>query len=421
MNRTLGIPPTGRRISWLGFAVLAAACLFASNVAPCADPEPGKPVEIHSACSDTTQPILLGVEGKGWLERRAGNLVLHMAGTPYEMGYQHGVLLRTQIRQLAATLYAVGAAQALLDPEKAALPKIQQAYQRCLPHIPKDILEELRGLAEGAQLPIEQVRTVNMIPELFHCSGFALWGRATKDGVLYHGRILDYAMEIGYHNYALLIVARPEGKNAFINVGYCGFIGSVTGTNDKQVTFGEMGGRGEGLWDGMPMAFLMRKGLEEADSLDEALSIFQNTPRTCEYYYVISDAKISDARGLACTPDKCLVLKPGEPHPDLPAPVGVLDTVLMSGDGRFQLLAARTIQGYGKFDGPAGLALMRRPVAMKSAIHTALFAPALGKFWVANAIGITPSSECPYTEYDANELLAARQPAMKQKVASAAH
>ncbi|MBM3334455.1 peptidase C45, partial [Candidatus Sumerlaeota bacterium] len=309
------------RMSWWISVLSLAASVLAAGMARCADPEPGQPVEIRSACADSTKGIVLGVEGKGWLERRAGNLVLHVAGTPYEMGYQHGVLLRPQIQQLVARLYAIGAAQALLDPKKPALSQLKKAYDRCLPHIPKDCLDEMRGLADGSSVSLERITTVNMIPELFHCSGFALWGRATKGGALYHGRILDYAMEIGYHQFALLIVAHPQGKRSFINVTYTGFIGSVTGTNDQQVTFGEMGGGGEGLWDGMPMSFLMRKGLEEADTLDDGLAIFRNTPRTCEYYYVISDAKMPDARGLACRPDKFLVLRPGEPHPDLPVPV----------------------------------------------------------------------------------------------------
>jgi len=409
-----GMPSVvARQASRLTFAFLLIAWWQNPGVGRCDDPAPGQPVEIRSACGDSTKPAVLGVEGKGWLERRAGNRVLHVAGTPYEMGYQHGVLVRSQIRQLVTRLYVAGAAQALLDPKQPALAKIKEAYQRCLPHIPKDILEELRGLADGTSIPLEQITTVNMIPELFHCSGFALWGRATEGGVLYHGRILDYAMELGYHQFALVIVAHPHGKHAFINVSYTGFIGSVTGTNDQQVTFGEMGGGGEGLWDGMPMAFLMRKGLEKADSLDQALAILRDTPRTCEYYYVISDAKIPDARGLATGPDKFLTLKSGEAHPDLPVPVGILDAVLISGNERFQLLASRVIQGYGKIDGPAGLALMRRPVAMKSCIHAALFAPALGKFWVSNAIGLTPASECPYTEYDARDLFAAKVPSVK--------
>ena len=63
----------------------------------------------------------------------------------------------------------------------------------------------------------------------------------------------------------------PEGKRAFVNVGYAGFVGSVTGMNEAQVSLGEMGGRGEGHWDGVPMANLMRRGLEECGSLAEVI------------------------------------------------------------------------------------------------------------------------------------------------------
>src|SRR6185436_231401 len=37
--------------------------------------------------------------GQGWLERVDGYLVLHLKGTPYEMGYQHGALLKDHIRE----------------------------------------------------------------------------------------------------------------------------------------------------------------------------------------------------------------------------------------------------------------------------------------------------------------------------------
>ncbi len=382
--------------------------LFVFTPAFAEDPAPPKAVEVRIGTGEGAKVETIAVEGKGWLERRAGCLVLHLAGTPYEMGYQHGVLLREQVKGLTTRVQFMLAVEGARNPKAPApLKRLQEAYERCLPHIPPDILEEMKGLAEGSGLPLETVRIANMIPELFHCSGFALWGKATQDGALYHGRILDYAMEVGYHMYAVVVVAHPEGKHAFVNVGYAGFLGSVTGVNDQKVAFGEMGGGGEGNWDGMPMSFLMRKGMEDADDLDEALAIFRDTPRTCEYYYVISDAKIPDARGLACTPEKFVTLVPGEANGELPVPLGVKDCVLMSGGDRFRLLTSRVVLDYGKFDGARALALMRRPVAMASAIHTALFAPGLGKLWISNAVGRTPSSECPYTEYDLAELFSA--------------
>src|SRR5580698_136887 len=37
--------------------------------------------------------------GQGWLETIDGYPVLHLKGTPYEMGYQHGALARELVRE----------------------------------------------------------------------------------------------------------------------------------------------------------------------------------------------------------------------------------------------------------------------------------------------------------------------------------
>ena len=37
--------------------------------------------------------------GQGWLEKIGGYPVLHLKGTHYEMGFQHGALLKEHVRQ----------------------------------------------------------------------------------------------------------------------------------------------------------------------------------------------------------------------------------------------------------------------------------------------------------------------------------
>ena len=111
---------------------------------------------------------------------------------------------------------------------------------------------------KGAGVSLEQVQQANFIPELFHCSGFAIMDDATADGTLYHGRVLDYATDWRLQEHAVLMVAEPDGKIPFLNVSFAGFIGSVTGLNMEKISIGEMGGRGFGLWDGVPMAILVR-------------------------------------------------------------------------------------------------------------------------------------------------------------------
>ena len=130
--------------------------------------------------------------GEGFLEEVDGSRVLHVKGDPYQMGYQQGALLRDDIRELVHFLFDVKAKEMtfelggikLLDPKRVIRGIV--ATQR--KHIPERFFEEMRGIADGAGMDVQDIIVANFIPELFHCSGFALSGSATKDGTLYHGR-----------------------------------------------------------------------------------------------------------------------------------------------------------------------------------------------------------------------------------------
>jgi isopenicillin-N N-acyltransferase-like protein len=201
----------------------------------------------------------------------------------------------------------------------------------------------------------------------------------------------------------VVMVFQPEKGNAWVNVGYAGFIGSVTAMNEKHVAMGEMGGRGQGRWDGKPMAELVREVMEKASTLDDAVDIMRKGPRTCEYYYVISDAKSNRAVGIAATPDKFEIILPGQSHPLLPH--AIPDAVLMSAGDRYEELARRVQAGFGKFDARSARELMKRPVCMTSNIHCALFEPETLDFWVANADSQNPAAHTRFTHYNLGELL----------------
>jgi hypothetical protein len=231
----------------------------------------------------------------------------------------------------------------------------------------------------------------------------SLFGDATAGGKMYHGRILDYLRGMGLEQNAVVMICKPDRGNAWANVSYAGFIGSVTAMNEKHVAIGEMGGRGEGNWDGKPMAQLVREVMEKANTLEEAVAIMRKGPRTCEYYYVISDSKTKTAVGIAATPTLFEVVKPGEAHPRLPHPIK--DAILMSAGDRYEELAKRVKAGYGKFTADEARDLMTRPVCMTSNIHSVLFDPETLDFWVANADSKNPASHTRYTKYNLAELL----------------
>jgi hypothetical protein len=242
---------------------------------------------------------------------------------------------------------------------------------------------------------------------------------ATKDGTLYHGRVLDYAIDWGLQEHAVVVVAEPEGGIPFVNVSYAGFIGSVTGMNVKSVSIGEMGGRGLGHWAGMPMSFLVREVLERGGDLDEAVAILRDTPRTCQYFYVVADGKSNRAVGMEASWDKFELVQAGQIHPLLPSPVE--DAVLMSAGDRYKELVRRTKAGHGEFDEESARRLMDCPVAMKSNLHDVLFAPKSTKFWIANASADKkPAAEQKYYAFQLTELLARRPEATAPEIPLAA-
>ncbi len=345
--------------------------------------------------------------GAGFIENVSGYRVLHLKGSPYEMGFQHGTLLKDDIRELVRFLFEEKAKEAdfkLLGQkiEPKAIIKVIVGIER--PHVSDRFFEELKGLADGSGVPLDDLVAANFIPELFHCSGFAIKGSATRDGTLYHGRILDYGCDWRLQEHAVLVVAQPEGKIPFVNVTYSGFIGSVTGMNAKHISIGEMGGKGLGHWAGVPMPLLVRTALEEAGDLDRALAIFRDHPRTCQYFYVIADGDRGEGVGLEASWDVFGVIRMGEAEKRLPH--AIPDAVLMSVGKRYEKLAERVIAGHGTFDAVSARSLMDRPVAMKSNLHSVLFEPKSTRLWVANAsIKGEPASNQPYHEFQLEELL----------------
>ena len=63
-----------------------------------------------------------------------------------------------------------------------------------------------------------------------------------------------------------------------MTLGYAGFVGTVTAMNEKGLAIGEMGGGGQGHWDGVPMSLLLRDVMERAASVEEALEILRRSP-----------------------------------------------------------------------------------------------------------------------------------------------
>jgi hypothetical protein len=143
--------------------------------------------------------------------------------------------------------------------------------------------------------------------------------------------------------------------------------------------------------------------MENAGTLDEAVKIMRDSPRTCQYYYVIADGKAHTAVGVSANAKEFITIKPGEFHPLLPNPQP--DSVLLSAGKRYETLTSRVKENFGHFNADSARKLMDPPVCMSSNIQSVLFEPDTLDLWVANADGEHVASLTRYTHYNLRELL----------------
>ncbi len=342
-------------------------------------------------------------DGHGILCYLDNKRVLIVSGTPEQMGAAHGHLLAGVIsNMMPRTTSLVGAGYAL-HQGRWFHDKIDNIYRRSAPHTPERFLREMRSMAKASGISERDAIRGNFLPELFHCSGVAVRNTASLDGRVVHARVLDYMRDIHLQKHAVLKVFIPDDGLPWLSVGYAGLIETVTAMNAKGLAIGELGGSSEGNWNGMPMTFLMREVAEKAGTVAEAIKIMRETPRTCEFYYVISDAGRNLA-GIHATPDILEVFDPGQQDERLP-PVPE-DTIMFSSGNRAVVLSQRLHEHHGNIDPQTMIDIIKRPVAMRSNLHNAIFRPESGDLWFADAGRHTPACDEPYTRANLHELVA---------------
>jgi isopenicillin-N N-acyltransferase like protein len=366
---------------------------------------------------------IIGQVGQCALIQAGPVRVLLLQGTPYQMGYAHGRLLAGDVQSTIMRVALVSQASDLTK-KKAPGSTLAEIYRRTLPYVPARYREEVAGLADGAGINRGLAELANLFPEMFHCSGFALYGKATKDGKLIHGRLLDYMVGSGLQNYGIVIVCRPTGGNATIMGSYTGFVGCVTGMNERQIAIGEMGMGGYGDWDGMPMAYMFRQALEDCNSLDEVLNFFKRTTRTCQHVYVVSDGKIPGAAAIHSRTDSLEIAFAGHPLPQWPE--AIADGAVISGGNRYTLLVKRIKENYGKIDVEKAIEMVKVPVAMPSNLHDAMMLPQDGVMYHANAGSILKGIDMQacyqtYYKYDLKKYVKILDDLAKQKPTVPAH
>ena len=351
--------------------------------------------------------------------------VLYLAGSPYERGYQHGVLLRKEIQDNLGYFYK----QASKRFHTAEL--FAEGYERMRPFISQDYIDEMHGLAHGAKLPLHVVQHIHALPEISEwggkkrlkeimkqmmsgelgtsCSNLSAADSSSIDGKMYTVRILDWGLHriSKLHQFPLIAVHKPDRGNAYANIGWIGFIGAISGMNDQGITLGEMGyGSPENeTLRGNPMPFLLRDILAYANNLEDVRRIIKTSPGTNSYVYLMSDGKNNEAELYVRDRERFLVFKTGEEIKDRNETlIGIKDTVYGGHYG--DRMQDQLSKHHGKINPELLMNEIIPQLAMRSNFQNVIYSPNDLTFWVNNAKSPKErAAEQPYSFFDLAQAL----------------
>ena len=330
--------------------------------------------------------------------------VVVVRGTPYQMGWHLGRLMREEIRQFVPAAVAGFKKELQVTDETLDL-----AWATTAGYTDARVQQQLVGLAEGSGQPVRLLQHVHCLPLLmpYSCSSIAAWGQATEDGHLYQTRNLDWALRAGAHEFPVIVVYVPDDGHAHVTPSFAGFIGAHCGLNDAGLVLSEIGDASakERPYNLHAPHFTswFRALLYDADSLTEALSLFRQVPPTKCYHFVFGDGrtdkkavKIRAASGGARPQPEITIWNDNDAADEL-APK-ILSCVVYHDEGRgaFPTLDSQR----GKLNGEKLIALANQIPIKGGNVMNAVFDATALRVWVSYAGEGQEAYQRPYVFLD---------------------
>lgn len=157
---------------------------------------------------------------------------IEVSGSPRELGRQIGEAARDEIRGFAAI--ALERVNKTVRVSRARALDISRRSMDCAAEYAPDMLDELRGMSEAADVALDdmmllQVRNQLCPEEDAACTGFAIAPRRSAEGRAIAAQNWDN--DPALDPFTVVLTRRPAGKPALLNITQAGLIAYI-GCND---------------------------------------------------------------------------------------------------------------------------------------------------------------------------------------------
>jgi predicted choloylglycine hydrolase len=323
--------------------------------------------------------------------------IIHLYGTPEEMGRQYGTILKPQLKSLYSLMVSV-------FPKKKLEGYIYQA-KKAEPALPAEVKSELKAISEASGIEYQFVVAMNVIPRV-DCSTLAAWGESTTGNELLMGRNAEYYTKGLNKVMGIIVVRHPDSGLKTINISYLGMVGGFTGMNEKGVCWGNMlayNGHDDSLYyNGLSIQLLMRLGGEQSSTCEEFRNFLQSQNHIIPIIVMVANQ------------DTAFVTEHTKDFSDyriatrsILASANLFHTQKMAKhvepDERYSILLSEARKHYGNLDVNTFEKIMAKASQKNKNVQCVIFEPSKMQFYVS--MNKVPASEGPFSLIDANSVL----------------
>jgi isopenicillin-N N-acyltransferase-like protein len=219
--------------------------------------------------------------------------LIALEGKPYEMGYQHGVVLRGRIAQALKIV-----ARLLPVPMETAMRYASRSAAYCNDRAP-ELMEELRGIADGSGFSAEEIFMLNASLDLIgsaprvkeaatrpDCWAIAISSPITADGNTFVTWTAEDSEQ--WREACVLLHLRPQDGVPCLVWTFAGFVGRP-GFN-PEMALAAACRLSNDCGDGLPYPFVCREALR-CKTVAEAARVIASSERMSGMTYILGDRK----------------------------------------------------------------------------------------------------------------------------------
>jgi isopenicillin-N N-acyltransferase-like protein len=244
---------------------------------------------------------------------------IEVSGSARERGLAQGRAVPERVARSVA-LYRGELAKRNVDV--ATQDRLARRFVPVIADFDPEYLEEMRGIAEGASVPLEAVVTVNCRTEMMFgykeaaqiheemedgCTGVVATPSVTASGRLIHAHNWDWRQEAA-DSTIVLRVRNDHGPDILTLVEAGGLARHGFNAVGVALTANFLACDRDFTMPGVPLAILRRKILEQGN-LANAAKVPGTTRRSCSNNIMLSHSD-GEALDLECVPDECFWIQP---------------------------------------------------------------------------------------------------------------